>query len=78
VSDATDSAPTPPAPVPGAEREPLDLDRLLAVETELADVEHALGRLDAGTYGMCEVCSEPIDEQRLFHAPAARTCSSHP
>ena len=55
------------------ERE-LDLGVLLSVETELAQLQRALGRLDAGTYGRCEVCGKPIAEGRLEAKPAARYC----
>jgi RNA polymerase-binding protein DksA len=40
----------------------------------LAEIEAALARLDAGTYGRCERCGEPIGEGRLEARPAARTC----
>lgn len=58
-------------------RAPIDLDRLVSVEAELADVEHALARLDAGTYGTCEICTTPLEEGRLIEAPATRTCGAH-
>jgi RNA polymerase-binding transcription factor DksA len=51
-----------------------DLSILERVEAELADVEHALRRLDDGTYGTCEACGRPIDEGRLEAMPAARFC----
>ena len=51
-----------------------DLSILESVESELADVEHALRRLDEGTYGTCEACGRPIDEERLEALPAARLC----
>src|SRR5438876_408008 len=41
-----------------------DLSILEQVEAELADVEHALRRLEDGTYGICEACGQPIDEAR--------------
>lgn len=44
------------------------------IEAELADVEHALRRLDDGTYGTCEACGRPIDPGRLEAVPAARLC----
>ena len=44
------------------------------VRGELAAVEAALHRLDAGTYGLCEVCGQPIAEERLEARPAARFC----
>ncbi|HEY6531225.1 MAG TPA: TraR/DksA C4-type zinc finger protein [Acidimicrobiales bacterium] len=44
---------------------------------QLDDVEHALARLDAGTYGTCEVCGQPIGEARLEVMPATRFCIQH-
>ncbi len=43
----------------------------------LQEVEAALGRLDAGTYGTCVVCGEPIPPARLEARPSARTCVRH-
>jgi RNA polymerase-binding protein DksA len=40
----------------------------------LADVDAALARRDAGTYGVCEGCGRPIAAGRLAARPAARTC----
>jgi RNA polymerase-binding transcription factor DksA len=54
-----------------------DLSILTQVEVELHDVEYALGRLDAGTYGTCEECGEPIPDERLEVVPAARFCVTH-
>ena len=51
-----------------------DLSILEQVEAELADVEHALRRLDDGSYGTCEACGKVIDEARLEALPAARFC----
>lgn len=51
-----------------------DLSILERVQAELADVEHALRRLDDGTYGTCEACGRPIDDGRLEALPAARFC----
>jgi RNA polymerase-binding transcription factor DksA len=47
------------------------------VESELADVEHALRRLDDGTYGTCEACHAVIADERLAAVPAARFCVDH-
>ena len=55
----------------------LDLDRLAVVEADLAAVEHALGRLDAGTWGTCEVCAAPLEAELLRERPVARTCPAH-
>ncbi len=51
-----------------------DISILGEIEGELADVEHALRRLDDGTYGRCEACGKPIDTARLEAMPAARFC----
>jgi RNA polymerase-binding transcription factor DksA len=54
-----------------------DLSILEQVEAELADVEHALRRLDDGTYGTCEVCGKVIPDERLEAIPTARLCLEH-
>ena len=51
-----------------------DLSILESLEAELADVEHALRRLDEGTYGTCEACGRQIDGARLEAMPATRFC----
>jgi DnaK suppressor protein len=51
-----------------------DISILESVEAELADVEHALRRLDDGGYGTCEACGKPIGDDRLEAQPAARFC----
>jgi RNA polymerase-binding transcription factor DksA len=51
-----------------------DLSILEQVEAELADVEYAIRRLDDGTYGTCEACGRPIDQERLEAMPATRLC----
>jgi RNA polymerase-binding transcription factor DksA len=40
----------------------------------LQDIEDALAKFDAGTYGECEVCGQRIPEARLEAMPAARVC----
>ena len=44
------------------------------VQQHLAEVDAAFQRLDAGTYGICERCGQPIGEGRLEARPVARTC----
>jgi RNA polymerase-binding transcription factor DksA len=51
-----------------------DLSILENVESELADIEHALRRITEGTYGTCEACGRQIDDARLEAMPAARLC----
>ncbi len=48
---------------------PLDLD---AIERDLADVEVALARLDAGTYWIDEVTGAELPHDMLAANPTAR------
>ena len=48
---------------------PLDLD---GIERDLADVEVALGRLEAGTYWTDEVTGDALPEHLLEAHPTAR------
>jgi len=41
---------------------------------ELRQVNRALERLNAGTYGICTGCEEPIDARRLEALPYAELC----
>ncbi|WP_083462857.1 TraR/DksA C4-type zinc finger protein [Calditerricola satsumensis] len=43
-------------------------------ERQLEAIERALARIEAGTYGRCEVCGEPIPLERLEALPTAHTC----
>jgi len=43
---------------------------------QLRLVEEALDRMDAGDYGVCLACDEPIAEKRLRALPWARYCVS--
>jgi RNA polymerase-binding transcription factor DksA len=47
---------------------------LAAARQRLADLDGALERLDAGSYGRCERCGLPIAAERLAVRPFARTC----
>jgi RNA polymerase-binding transcription factor DksA len=51
-----------------------DMSILEQVDAELADVSHALRRIDEGTYGTCEACGKAIGDERLEALPAARFC----
>jgi RNA polymerase-binding transcription factor len=42
----------------------------------LAQTERALLRIEAGTYGVCESCGEPIGKMRLMAFPRATLCLS--
>uniref|UniRef100_A0AAU2VWX9 TraR/DksA family transcriptional regulator n=1 Tax=Streptomyces sp. NBC_00008 TaxID=2903610 RepID=A0AAU2VWX9_9ACTN len=40
----------------------------------LEQTERALARLDAGTYGLCEICGNPIGKARMQAFPRATLC----
>ena len=40
----------------------------------LKEVNSALERIDKGTYGICEVCHDPIEEDRLLVDPLVKVC----
>ena len=44
------------------------------IHERVIQVEHALERLEAGTYGMCERCGKPIPAARLAAFPSATLC----
>jgi DnaK suppressor protein len=47
------------------------------LEARLVSVTTALDSIAKGTYGVCEVGGEPIEEKRLEANPSARTCIAH-
>ncbi len=60
------------------------LEKSLAVFTDdhqitslIDEVDSALERMEAGTYGLCETCHEPIEEEYLAADPLARFCIEH-
>jgi RNA polymerase-binding transcription factor DksA len=44
------------------------------VRSHLGEVDAAITRAEAGTYGVCERCGQPVGAARLDALPAARTC----
>jgi RNA polymerase-binding transcription factor DksA len=50
---------------------------LETLEREYRDVKRALQKIELGTYGICEISGEPIEEARLQYKPDARTCVLH-
>jgi DnaK suppressor protein len=58
--------------------ETLELEKRLTMENrirqEMAAVEHALEKIDKGTYGLCDNCGQPIAEERLEALPQANLC----
>jgi DnaK suppressor protein len=47
---------------------------VLQLQHQLTEIEAAIDRLTAGTYGTCEQCAQPITPARLDARPTARTC----
>lgn len=47
------------------------------LEIRYNDVLRALARIEEGTYGVCEVSGEAIEEDRLNADPASTTCKAH-
>jgi len=43
-------------------------------QDQLQDVTRALAKIEAGTYGICDVCGKPIDPARLAMVPEASLC----
>jgi DnaK suppressor protein len=58
--------------------EALELEKRLVMEQRLidalSDVEHALKKYEAGTYGLCDSCGKPIEPARLEAMPQASLC----
>jgi hypothetical protein len=64
------------APVPfGPDAVPDQAADVDSVEALLDQVDHALARLDDGSYGRCETCGSIIADERLAEMPTASTCS---
>jgi sigma-B regulation protein RsbU (phosphoserine phosphatase) len=61
-------------------KERLEEAMALAGDLEFADllgeVDHALAKMDRGTYGQCEACDGQIEPERLLADPLVRVCLS--
>ena len=55
-------------PDPVAQRRSADLQRTIE------EIDAALARIEAGTYGVCAGCGTAIPEERLELRPMARSC----
>lgn len=58
-------------------RETEEVVALALLDTEghaLAEANAALARIEAGTFGVCESCGQPIAKARLKALPYARFC----
>lgn len=47
------------------------------LEARYNSITSALKRISEGTFGTCEICQKPIEEERLHANPASRTCIEH-
>ena len=47
------------------------------IQQEIDEVDTALTRLEVGTFGICDRCHQPIDDERLRAVPFARFCRDH-
>ena len=58
--------------------EAAELEKRLALGKRLgealSEVEHALQKYEAGTYGLCDSCGQPIERARLEAIPQASLC----
>ena len=54
--------------------EDVELERLEMKRRALRQIDEALGRLEADTYGVCEECGSEIGEERLEILPFATRC----
>ncbi|MGH9062757.1 MAG: TraR/DksA C4-type zinc finger protein [Acidimicrobiales bacterium] len=56
----------------------VDRERDLALSAQakvaIEEIDHALAKIEAGTYGLCERCHNPIPRPRLKALPYARLC----
>jgi RNA polymerase-binding transcription factor DksA len=52
----------------------VDASTLKAVKARLREIEEALARVEAGTYGTCENCGREIDIARLEAIPYTPLC----
>ncbi|QDP39117.1 TraR/DksA C4-type zinc finger protein [Radiobacillus deserti] len=46
-------------------------------EQEWQDINHALEKIENGTYGQCEECGQDIPVERLYALPTATRCIRH-
>ena len=44
------------------------------IKERINDIDHALGKIAVGTYGVCEKCGNAIEEEVLNASPESRFC----
>ena len=45
-----------------------------SARTEIEMIKQAIARIDSGQYGICQVCDEPISNERLKALPHSNMC----
>lgn len=73
ASDAYDDEHDPEGHTVASERQQVAA-LLREARSHLVQIDLAIDRLDAGTYGRCDACRETIALARLASRPAASTC----
>ncbi|NPU84900.1 MAG: RNA polymerase-binding protein DksA [Syntrophaceae bacterium] len=77
VSEMTDGKENYPDPT---DRASLEADRNFELRIRdrerklIAKMQEAIKRIDDGTYGICEMCGNPISEKRLQARPVTTSC----
>ena len=51
--------------------------KMEALEGRLLDIVSAIQKIDNGNFGICEVCEQEIEEDRLEANPSSKTCQAH-
>lgn len=54
-----------------------ELSVLEGLDDQLREIDAALERVEAGTFGRCERCGREIDDERLEALPMTRRCRDH-
>ncbi|MGI8960080.1 MAG: SpoIIE family protein phosphatase [Bryobacteraceae bacterium] len=52
-------------------------DQATGLHSLIKEVDSALGRMEDGSYGICEYCHEPVETDRLIANPLVRFCLDH-
>jgi sigma-B regulation protein RsbU (phosphoserine phosphatase) len=55
----------------------MDSDHTAGLHSLIEEVDAALGRMETGSYGICEYCHEPVETDRLIANPLIRFCLDH-
>jgi phosphoserine phosphatase RsbU/P len=55
----------------------MESDHTAGLHSLIEEVDAALGRMETGSYGICEYCHEPVETDRLIANPLVRFCLDH-